>query len=239
VKRTGAILAAMAAAVGGYIGIVRPWHLRWGATDAEVGMSLPGDDLRPTPWGSPPGGAKDEEDCRPLHATRAITINAPASAIWPWLVQIGQGRGGFYSYAWLESLGSHATPSAEQILPEHQKLSVGDPIHLHPYAPTMPVALLEEGRALVIGDSWAFVLRPVTKTKTRLVIRNSGAFHADLANFILWRVLFEPINFLMERQMLRGIKRRAEATPFKAEGSGELSSEEEILEAFRSAFTPG
>ena len=202
-------------------------------------MKLPGDDLPATPWGSRPGATRRGEDCRPLQATRAITINAPASAIWPWLVQIGQGRGGFYSYAWLESLGSHSAPAVDEIMPEHQQLKVGDPIHLHPYAPAMPVAVLEEGRALVVGDSWAFALRPITKTKTRLVIRNSGAFSAGLANFILWRVFFEPVNFLMERQMLRGIKLRAEATPFRVEGSDELSSEEEILEAFRSAFTPG
>lgn len=202
-------------------------------------MSLPGDDLQATPWGSRPGARNRGAECKPLHATRAITINAPASAIWPWLVQIGQGRGGFYSYAWLESLGSHSTPTVDAIMPEHQQLKVGDPIHLHPYAPSMPVALLEEERALVVGDSWAFVLRPITKTKTRLVIRNSGAFSPGLANFILWRVFFEPINFLMERQMLLGIKQRAESTPFSVPESDELSTEEEILEAFRSAFTPG
>ena len=202
-------------------------------------MSLPGDELEATPWGAKPGMPSRKEDCRPLQATRAITINAPASVIWPWLVQIGQGRGGFYSYAWLESLGAHASPSAEAILKEHQHLKVGDPITLHPYAPSMPVALLEEGRALVVGDSWAFVLRPITKTKTRLVIRNSGAFQTGPLNFIIWRVFFEPINFFMERQMLMGVKRRAEATPFRVDGADELSTEEEILEAFRSAFTPG
>jgi hypothetical protein len=230
----------MAAAVGGYVWYVRPWHLRWGATDAEVAMSLPGDDLEPTPWGAAPGSATRgrRQDTRPLRATRAITINAPASAIWPWLTQIGQGRGGFYSYAWLEELLG-GVRSANAILPEHQKLKVGDPIHLHAYTPSLPVALLEEERALVLGDSWAFVLRPITKTKTRLVIRNSGAFSPGVLNFIIWRVFFEPINFIMERRMLLGIKERAEATPFKREDSEELSTEEEILEAFRSAFTPG
>ena len=124
-------------------------------------------------------------------------------------------------------------------MPEHQELKVGDPIHLHTYMPAMPVVMLEEERALVVGDSWAFVLRPITKTKTRLVIRNSGAFSPGISNFIIWRILFEPINFLMERQMLLGIKARAEATPFEMEDQRELSTEEEILEAFRSAFTPG
>jgi hypothetical protein len=229
----------MAAAVGGYMKIVRPWHLRWGATDAEVAMSLPGDDIKSTPWGSAPGTKNSRQNSRPLEATRAITINAPASAIWPWLVQIGQGRGGFYSYAWLESLGAHNIGSTDAIMPEHQELKVGDPIQLHPYTPPMPVAVLEEERALVVGDSWSIILRPVTKTKTRLVIRNSGAFGPGLSNFILWRILFEPINFIMERQMLLGIKKRAESTPFEVVDPYELSTEEEILEAFRSAFTPG
>ena len=155
------------------------------------------------------------------------------------MVQIGQGRGGFYSYAWLESLGAHETHSTDAIMPEHQELKVGDPIHLHAYAPAMPVALLEEERALVVGDSWSFVLRPITKTKTRLVIRNSGAFSPGILNFIIWRVFFEPINFLMERQMLLGIKARAESTPFEMEDPHQISTEEEILEAFRAAFTPG
>lgn len=229
----------MAAVIGGYVGFIRPWHLRWGATDAEVAMSLPGDELESTPWGVTPGQKLRRSDTRPLRATRAITINAPASAIWPWLVQIGQGRGGFYSFAWLESLGTRSTPSATAIMPEHQELKVGDPIRLHAYTPAMPVAVLEEERALVVGDSWAFVLRPITKSRTRLVIRNSGAFSAGLLNSILWRGIFEPINFVMERQMLLGIKQRAEASPFQVEDAEELSTEEEILEAFRAAFTPG
>lgn len=238
-KRLSTLLFLLGGAIGGYITIVRPWFLRWGATDAEVKLTLPGDDIVPQPWGTVPGRQVREHGGHPLNATRAITIDAPASAIWPWLVQIGQGRGGFYSYAWLESLGVPTMAPANSIMDEHQKLRVGDPIHLHAYTPPMPVAVLEEERALVIGDSWAFVLRPITKTKTRLVVRNSGAFGPGLLNFIIWRVIFEPINFIMERQMLRGIKMRAEMTPFTREDPNILSTEEEILEAFRSSFTPG
>jgi hypothetical protein len=79
----GGVLAAVAAAVTAYIIAIRPWHLRWGSTNEEVDLSLPGDDLVPN--------AK-------LKATHTITINASPAQIWPWLVQIGQGRGGFYSY---------------------------------------------------------------------------------------------------------------------------------------------
>ncbi len=202
-------------------------------------MTLPGDDIKPTPWGSVPGKRVRRRNSYPLEATRAITIDAPVTAIWPWIVQVGQGRAGFYSYAWLESLGAHTSSSTNDIIPEHQELKVGDPIQLHPYTPPMPVAVLQEEQALVIGDSWSFVLRPITKTKTRLVIRNSGAFGPGLVNFIIWRLLFEPINFIMERQMLYGIKERAETMPFEEEDPYAQSTEEEILEAFRSAFTPG
>lgn len=78
-----------AAAVAVYALLVRPWHLRWGATDEELEMSLPGDGLVEQPK---------------LNATHAITINAPVRNVWPWLVQVGQKRGGFYSYTWLENL---------------------------------------------------------------------------------------------------------------------------------------
>ncbi len=238
-KRLGTLLAFLFAGMAAYIGYLRPWHLRWGATDAEVKMSMPGDDIKPKPWGAGPGSRLQARKCYPLEATRAITINAPASAIWPWLVQIGEGRGGFYSYAWLESLGAQPKASVDTILEEHQHLKLGDPIQLHAYTAPRSVAVLEEERALVVGDSWAFVLRPITKTKTRLVVRNSGAFGPGWINFIFWRMIFEPINFIMERQMLIGVKERAELTPFEREDPNELSTEEEILEAFRAAFTPG
>src|SRR4051812_23088582 len=86
-----AVIAAAAgvAAAAVYALLVRPWHLRWGATDEEAGEPLPGDDLR--------------SDANVV-ATHAITIDAPAADVWPWLVQIGRGRGGFYSYTWLENL---------------------------------------------------------------------------------------------------------------------------------------
>jgi hypothetical protein len=89
-------LAAAAAAIPSlYLLVVRPWHLRWGATDAEVRQPLPGDELVPE---------------SKLVATRAISIRAPASQVWPWLVQLGQGRAGLYSYEWLENLAG-TTPT--------------------------------------------------------------------------------------------------------------------------------
>ncbi len=108
---------------------------RWGANDTELGRSLPGDELLTEPrwmW------------------THAITVNAPVDRIWPWLVQIGQGRGGFYSYEFLENLAGCDIHNASRIIPEMQTLKVGDGIKLHPKAPPLPVALIEPHQALVL-----------------------------------------------------------------------------------------
>ncbi|MCL5961159.1 MAG: hypothetical protein M1358_17945 [Chloroflexi bacterium] len=97
-----------------YLRVIRPWQLRWGATDAELARSMPGDDIvqRPT-----------------FVATRAVTIQARPNEIWPWLLQIGCRRAGWYSYDWIDNLG---TPSAERIIPELQHLEVGDLIPMSP-----------------------------------------------------------------------------------------------------------
>ena len=108
-----ALPAALVTAAGTYWFVLRPWHLVWGATASEVESVWPGDHLIPHPMG----------EC-----THAITINRPAAAVWPWLAQIGQGRGGFYSYAWLENLLGCRMENADRIMPEHQQLRVGDPI---------------------------------------------------------------------------------------------------------------
>lgn len=89
--------------------LIQPWHVRWGASDAEVMMTLPGDEFLPEPK---------------LLSTRAITINASAAEIWPWLLQLGQGRGGMYSYTWLENLFGANMHNADTILPEFQNLKV-------------------------------------------------------------------------------------------------------------------
>ncbi len=103
-----------------YALIIRPWHMRLGATDAEVDRTLPGDHYIAHPRAT---------------ATHVITINASAAEIWPWLVQIGQARGGFYSYDWLENLFGCDIRNADRILPEFQHLEVGDGVKLHPGAP--------------------------------------------------------------------------------------------------------
>lgn len=192
---------ASAAALVAYIFAIRPWHLRWGATDEEVEATLPGDEFVVEPK---------------VNATHAITINAPVSDVWPWLVQVGQTRGGFYSYAWLENLVGCHMRNADRIHQEWQALKVGDEVWLHPKAPPLRVLRVEPGQAIVLEKCWTLVLEPVDERTTRLIIRGRGDYNPDfknaLLNFIFWRVIFEPAHFIMERKMMLGIKERAEAT---------------------------
>jgi hypothetical protein len=184
-----------------YALFVRPWHLKWGATEEELKMSLPGDGLVEHPK---------------LNATHAITINARVEDVWPWLVQIGQKRGGFYSYTSLENLFGCEMRNADQIVLQWQEVKVGDEVWLHPKAPPLKVLAIEPGRAIVLENSWTFFLQPIDDHTTRLIIRGRGEFNPDLKNallnLILWRGVFEPAHFIMERKMMLGIKQRAEAT---------------------------
>ena len=193
------LAAAGAGAVATYIWGIRPWHLRWGTTDEELSQPLPGDEFTPEPK---------------LKANHAITVNAPAADVWPWLVQMGQNRGGFYSYTWLENLVGCQMSNANEIVPEWQELKVGDKVWLHPKAPPVEVATIEPGQAIVLKPWGAFVLQPIDEKRTRLIIRSQGDYDPDLRNsvlnFLLWRVIYEPAHFIMERKMLLGIKSRAE-----------------------------
>lgn len=209
-------LLAGATAILIYIFRIRPWMLTWGATAEELALALPGDDLVPN--------AK-------IDTTHAITIHAPAEQVWPWLVQIGQSRGGFYSYDWIENLMGLAIHSADRILPEFQNLRVGDTIPLAPDNFGIPVAILEAERSLVLhGDTrqaapgegppmrpgdylatrWGFYLLPQPDGSTRLVERWGADYAPNLFNRLFYRIFLEPGAFLMERRMLLGIKERAE-----------------------------
>ena len=202
--RIACVIAAGAAGAA-YMLLARPRHLRWGATDQESRDSLPGDDLFAGP---------------DLTATRAITVRAPADQVWPWIAQLGQGRGGFYSYDVLENLAGCGIHSADRIVPEWQALEVGDEVRLHPDLPLV-VAALEPGRALVLrggvpmGDTeppydftWAFVLREQPDGTTRLLVRERYAYTRRWSPFLVEPV--EAVSFLMSQKMLRGIRDRAE-----------------------------
>ena len=199
---TGAAAVAAAGAAAAYVYAVRPWHLRWGATDEEVNGRLPGDELVPHPN---------------VVATHAITIDAPVEEVWPWLMQIGQDKGGFYSYTWLENLVGCHMRNAGRIMPEFQHLQVGDAVRLHPQVPPLPVLICEPPRTLVLGNNmerpgaWGFYLKELDGDRTRLVIRGSGEWAPGVLSRLLARVVFEPAHFIMERKMMLGIKRRAEA----------------------------
>jgi hypothetical protein len=184
---------------------LRPRHIRWGTTDAELSRALPGDAIVPHPRKS---------------STRAITIYAPAEAIWPWLAQIGQGRGGLYSYDGLENLAGCDIHSTDRVIPELQDLRAGDTVRLGPEGyPAYRVAAVEPDRALVLdgnesnmeAHSWVFVLEPINEQTTRLIVRSRDDYPPTLANFLIWRAITEPLHFVMERKMLLGIKQRAEA----------------------------
>ncbi len=190
---------------------LRSRRLRWGATDAELARSYPGDELVPHPKWS---------------ATHAISINAPAPRIWPWIAQIGQGRGGFYSYQKLENLVGCQIENTARILDEHQDVRVGDPVRLHAQAPPLTVTVVEEPTTLVVfggpadadesavlATSWALVLIEQPGGTTRLVSRTRYQ-HADdrRSRLMGGPLLLEPVSFVMERKMLKVIKALAESS---------------------------
>ena len=167
-RRTRAIATAVAAS-GSIAALAlssRTRFLRWGATDEEIAAVQPGDEL-----------IRDAN----ITATRAITIRRSPDVIWPWIAQIGQGRGGFYSYDSLENLVGFDIHSADRIVPEWQTLDVGDEVHLAPTV-CLKAAIVEPGRALVLeGDlpiaqrppfasTWAFILLRTTRRLDSLAL---------------------------------------------------------------------
>jgi hypothetical protein len=213
------ILGAGAASAATYFIVIRPWLRSWEEVNDEG--PLPGDAIVPRPR---------------YVATRAVTIAAPAAEIWPWLVQIGQGRGGFYSYDWLENLIGCDIHSADRILPEYQHVSAGDPVRLAPEGksklPPLTVAVIEPDRALVLLTpgtpeenfalgapfaTWAFILEPIDEENAKLIARWRADYIPTLRGKLANHYLLQPIHFIMERKMLLGIKKRAEATEAKAQ----------------------
>jgi hypothetical protein len=182
--------------------LYRRWHLRWGATTQELAATLPGDELQPHAQ---------------FRSTRAITIDAPPVAVWPWLVQVGCLRGGFYSHDLLDNLGR---PSAHKIVPELQRLHVGQWVPMSPTAPTETTAFrvdaFETERWLLWrkpDSTWVWTLTDLGDGRTRLVTR-VRALHEwrKPLTALLGIALMEFGDFAMMRRMLLGIKDRAEAS---------------------------
>lgn len=205
-QRFGLIILVGVVGIALYQPVIRPWHARWGTTDDEVVMALPGDEI-----------VTGEVS----QTTRSITVRTAAAQIWPWLLQLGQGRGGMYSYDFLENLAGCDIHTLNAIDPALQKLQVGDPILMGPQEglPYYRVVLLEPQRALVLqsinrtsgapGETWGFYLIEQSSSLTRLVVRHRTPPSLDKTEQVV-NGIFDPIVFFMEHRMLYGIREHAE-----------------------------
>lgn len=208
---------AGAAGVAAYAKKLRPRIRNWGATDHELERAWPSDRLLP-------------REAR-LETTRAITIDAPASKVWRWVVQVGQDRAGFYSYDWLENLFGLDIHNIMELVPEFQDRSEGDIVWLA--APGrfggkahVVVGLLEPERTMVLvgpedadavaegneadGGYWAFHVEPVDKETCRLVMRTRAARHPRFGEKAAQLLFWDLADFIMERKMMKTIKELAE-----------------------------
>jgi hypothetical protein len=200
-RRVG-LLAAVLVAGSALLGrTLREPMLTWGASPDEVAAGLPGDELLPH---------------ADLVATRAITIAAPPGAVWPWLVQLGIGRAGGYSYDWLERLFGLDVRSSRRIVPELQGLAVGDVIPVESDGSGLRVRILEPEQVLGTRTddgtwAWTWVLRPVPGgtrllSRTRMATRGRSALARAATTLLL-----VPASWAMERRMLLGLRERSEA----------------------------
>jgi hypothetical protein len=190
-----------------------PWHRRWGATDEEFRMTLPGDELV----------AEPQERC-----TRAVTIDAPPETVWPWVIQLGADRGGFYSYDRLENLFGLGIHSAERIVAEWQHREVGDLVAAistgtggwyvaevrHDEALVLQLADVQAGRPVRRDDPhgwefvWTFALLERPDGTTRLLVREVTSIPGRWQRVAMAPI--GPVSFVMTRRMLLGIRERAE-----------------------------
>jgi hypothetical protein len=195
--RTRIVVLAIATALAGlYTRVLRKSMLNWGATDEETSARLPGDELLENADGV---------------STRAIDIDAPPPAVWPWLAQMGPSpRGGAYTYDWIENLLGLNMHSTDSVLPEFQHPEVGATFSLG--SNRMRMDRVESERVLAWRSEdgnwvWTFVLEP-RDGGTRLISRNRFRLSKLVAR--IGMLPMEPGSLVMERKMLRGIKQRAE-----------------------------
>lgn len=186
----------------------RPRRLTWGLRPGEDPGPLEGDELVADPtW----------------QYTHAVTVAADPADVWPWVAQLGQERAGFYSFERLENLVGCRVRNADRIVADWQSPSVGDEVHLHPTAPPLRVAVVDPPRALVLhgaaadvpgtgpDSTWSFHLRPDGPGRTRLIEHGRTRHGTSVADRLFFgTTLIEPIGFVMGREMLLGIRERAE-----------------------------
>lgn len=210
VLAAGSVLAGAAASFGSY----RAWHTRWGATDAELARAMPGDGLIEQPS---------------FNATRAVTVDASPEDIWPWILQIGFGRAGWYSYDWLDNLGRS---SVDQVIPDLQHIEVGQLIPMGPGKNSgLRVKAFEANRWMLWSDAkgtstWAWGLYPADDGRTRLVTRVRLRYRWADPAILFNLLLIEPLDFPMMRKCLLGIRRRAEALARQRKQRGAFSEVE-------------
>ena len=179
--------------------VYRPWALNWGASREEIALVMAGDGVVPNPT---------------FNATRAVTIDAPPSEIWPWIVQMGYRRAGFYSY---DRLDNDGIPSADHLISEFQHLELGDSIPLTSHDFVTVTALEPHGSMLweYAGDdtttvfTWAWGLYPQSDSQTRLVTRLRYR-----ASGIRSQVMLDLFEIVMMRKCMLGIKQRAESRDY-------------------------
>ncbi len=219
----GILVLAIVVALTVYLVVLRPRSHRWGATKAELRRSMPGDDLVPTVK---------------IGYTQAITINAPPEEVWPWLVQIGYQRAGWYTYDWFYKLVGEddfydGNRSANRIIPELQDLNVGDTINISKQM-SFDVVALEQKRLLVLlarvnvdtgeyfeladtmpasylNNSWVYFLEEVDANATRLIVRWRGDYSPGLGIPLASAIGTEGGALIFQPKTLKGIKARAEA----------------------------
>lgn len=180
-----------------YIRFVRPWQLKWGSTCEEITRMMPGDEIVADPT---------------FLATRAITIDASPEEIYPWIVQMGFGRAGWYSYDWIDNLGR---PSSRIIRPELQTVEIGDMIPIDPgKRHGFWIKGFVPNEWVLWGDrkgriTWCWGLYPIDDGSTRLVTRVKVKYNW-LHPTILFNMFFDVGDILMMRKCLIGIRERAE-----------------------------
>jgi len=215
-------LAVALGLVGGYAFAVRPWLVRWGAIDEEVRHPYPGADLIP-------GATRS--------ATMAVTIDAPPSQLWPWLVQMGVDRGGWYSWDRLDNFGRR---SAERVHPEWQEISTGDRLAALPDGSEWwEVAALEPERFLCLrmsldlrgrpfdprgarprfytDSTWGFLLEESPGRRTRLVVSGYWSLRPRWLQPITGVVFLEPSHWIMQTRQFANLKRLAERDAARAD----------------------